>query len=352
MDPELAALRDQVRQVLRLHFNKNLNTRDHSPWSIMHAAIAFGVDTQIRLGSPGGTPVTAVGWLCYNRSARGQKLFYPASQGFGIHHGPGLQGHDGQLLSVLAQAHVMPDYAIKVGGQDFTVADLVDYEKRTCAARTELTFKLIGLAHYLDSDATWRCQNGQQWSIPRLIREEIAQPIQGATCGGTHRLMGLSYAVRTRAKRGEPIVGEYRRAQVFVQDYHKYTFRLQNRDGSFSTEWFRGRGDRSDPVRKLQTSGHILEWLAYSLPRHELEDARMIRAVDFLSGLLVAGANTEWNTGSLGHALHALALYDRRVFDGRADDYRPQEPSAPAPSVAAGLRGAPSSTGPAQGMCR
>ncbi|OHB79297.1 MAG: hypothetical protein A2W31_15725 [Planctomycetes bacterium RBG_16_64_10] len=344
---EGVALRDKVRQVLRIHFQRSLNSRDHSPWAIMHSVIAFGVDTQIRLGGPQGTPVTAIGWLCFNRNTRGQQLFFPVDQGFGVHHGPGLQGHNGQLLSILAQAHVMPDYAIQVGGRDFTVADLVEYEKRTCVARTELTFKLIGLSHYLDLNATWQCRNGEQWSIPRLIREELAQPIQGATCGGTHRLMGLSYALRTRAKRGEPIVGEYHRAQIFVQDYHQYTFRLQNQDGSFSTDWYRGRENRPDPVRKLQTTGHILEWLAYSLPRQELEDGRTIRAVDFLSSLILAGGDREWEIGSLGHALHALVLYDQRVFGGTADDYRPILP--PAQAVAATPPGKAPATPPGPG---
>ena len=67
---------------------------------------------------------------------------------------------------------------------------------------TELTFKLIALAHYLDSDATWTSETGDEWSISRLIEEEIQSPIIGAACGGTHRLMGLSYAVRERVKHG------------------------------------------------------------------------------------------------------------------------------------------------------
>jgi hypothetical protein len=40
--------------------------------------------------------------------------------------------------------------------------------------------------------------------------------------------------------------------------------------------------------------------------------------------LLNEGKGTRWEIGPLGHALHALALYDERVFDGhpgkRADE--------------------------------
>ncbi len=91
-------------------------------------------------------------------------------------------------------------YPIRVEGHDFTVADLVELEQRTCRPKSELTFQLIGLAHYLDSDATWENDRGEEWSIPRMIREELAQPVNGAACGGTHRLIALSMAVKTRVE--------------------------------------------------------------------------------------------------------------------------------------------------------
>jgi len=50
-------------------------------------------------------------------------------------------------------------------------------------------------------------RGGEPWSIQRLVQEELKQPIRGAACGGTHRLMGFSYAVNKRVKRGKPVVG-------------------------------------------------------------------------------------------------------------------------------------------------
>ena len=127
-------------------------------------------------------------------------------------HGVGLQGHMGQFLAMLAQCQVSPDYPIRVGKREFTIEDLIEAEKETCYPKSELTFKLIALMHYLDSDDTWVNDQGAKWDIPRLIREELAQPIRGAACGGTHRLSGLSLAARTRVRRGEPLDGEYLRA--------------------------------------------------------------------------------------------------------------------------------------------
>jgi hypothetical protein len=102
------------------------------------------------------------------------------------------------------------------------------------------------------------------------VREELEQPIRGAACGGTHRLSGLSLVVKTRQRRGEPIDGEYQRAADFVKKYQMYAFRLQNRDGSLSTSWFSGSGDDDDINRRIKTTGHILEWLCYSLSDEQL----------------------------------------------------------------------------------
>jgi hypothetical protein len=209
---------------------------------------------------------------------------------------------------------VSPDYPIRVRNSEFTIKDLIEAEKETCYPKTELTFKLIALMHYLDSDDSWVNDQGQSWNIPRLIREELAQPIRGAACGGTHRLSGLSLAARTRVRRGEPLDGEYLRAAQFVEKYQNYAFQLQNRDGSLSTEWFRGRGDEDDTDRRVKTTGHILEWLCYSVEDKEVRSARMFRAANYLSSLLSSNFNHEWEVGPLGHAIHALRLYDERVF--------------------------------------
>ena len=140
--------------------------------------------------------------------------------------------------------------------------------------------------HYLKSDDKWKSNDGQDWDIPRLIKEELAQPIVGAACGGTHRMTGFSYAVRKREQRGEPFDGQWLRAKKFVDDYHEYTFKLQNPDGSFSTDWFAGRADYGPPSRRLETTGHITEWLAFSLNKEQLVEPRMIKSVSYLTNLL------------------------------------------------------------------
>ncbi len=326
---QLMYLRTRVRSVLSGYYRKDLNSRDNDPWEVMHGMLAYGVHSHIRQGSPRGEAITSVGWLCYNKPCKGQTLMYVNPQGeVRAKYGVGLQGHLGQLLAMLAQCHVSDEYPIRVGNKEFTIRDLIESEKKTCYPKSELTFKLIALQHYIDLNDKWVNDQGVDWDIPRLMREEMAQPIRGAACGGTHRLSGLSLTVKTRLRRGEPLDGEYARADEFIKKYQQYAFRLQNRDGSLSTSWFRGAGDDDDINRRIKTTGHILEWLCYSLSDEELREPRTFRAVTYLANLMYSNYDNDWEIGPRCHATHALLLYDERVFrpfdkEGAVASYRP-----------------------------
>ncbi len=313
LTPEMRQLREEIRECLSHYYIRPENVAARSPWACMHAMIAYGVDSNLIVNNQ---RVNAIGYLNYNGNCNGQQLFYTQGGKLQARIGPGVQGHAGQYLAMLAQSRVKANFPIKVDTEDFTVADLIEHEKLTCRPNTELTFKLIALTHYLRSDESWTSNDGQSWDIPRLIKEELNQKIVGAACGGTHRLMGFSYAVRKREQRGEVIEGQWLRAKKFLESYHAYTFRLQNPDGSFSTEWFVGRADNGPPGRRLETTGHITEWLSYSLSKEELTSPEMVKSVSYLTKLLYEHRNTKWNIGPMGHGLHALATYDERVFGG------------------------------------
>lgn len=313
---KLQELRAKVRRVLGWYYHRNLNTRDHNPWEMMHGVIAYGCDTKIRRGEPDGQPLNGISWLCVNGECHGVRMLTINRRGeLDAQVGQFVQGHPGQLMAILAQCHVPVNYQIQANGREFTMRNLIETEMKSCEAGTELTFKLMGLSHYLDTETTWKDHRGGTWSIARLIQEEIKQPIlYTAACGGTHRLMGLSYCNFKRVKEGRPIEGQFARAKKYVQDYHRYAFALQNPDGSFSTDWFKGRQNKPDTDRKLKTTGHITEWLAFSLPEDQLTDPRMVRAIDFIASILDQGHGHKWEIGPIGHGLHALRIYDRRLF--------------------------------------
>jgi hypothetical protein len=328
LDANLSQLGVKVRRTLAMYEPKHLNARDNSCWEVMHGLIAFGPRTEIFRDGPGGTTVNAMGWLCWGGRCQNAPLIVLEGNHPHALYGVGLEGHDAQYLAMLAQWRVRPESPMHIGGKDFVVGDLIEEEKATCQAGTELTFKLISLAHYLPSDAEWTSRYGEKWNIPKLIKAEIESPINGATCGGSHRLLGIANAVKERAKRGEPIEGQWARAAKYVSDYQRYTLgTLQNPDGSFSTEWFKFPEDRPGNIdRKIQTTGHMLEFIVWSLPSDELRDPRVTKAVDFLSGTLAANPDHAWSVGPLGHALHSLMIYHERMYN---------EPALPAVSQTA-----------------
>jgi hypothetical protein len=309
-------LRGRIAHTLSIYQRRPLNTAQHTPWEVMHGFIAFGIPTQIRVGGPAGDLVSAIGWSNMGGRCRGQVMLATADSRVVALKGIGVQGHSAQYLAILAQCRVAANSPLTVQGKSFTVNDLIEEEKRSCKAKTELTFALIALAHYLPTDATWESRDGEKWSLPRLVEEEIVQPIRGAPCGGTHRLFGLAYGCQRRLRATGELDGVYLRADKYVRDYQNFALgRLQNPDGSFSTEWFKYPADREDDVdRKIQTTGHILEWLVSSLDQERLYEPRVVAAAEFLCSALASEPSREWKLGPLGHALHALNIYQERAW--------------------------------------
>ena len=313
--PETIALQANLNDCLNHYYHhRMLNRHQHSPWEIMHMVIGYGIDTMHYTDGAQQKRINSIAWLCYNNTCRGQRML-------SLHQGlpkprlsSGLEGHPGQFLSALALSGVSLDYPLRVMGREFTVADLVEQEKLTCRPRSELSFKLIGLSHYLDTAASWKSESGEQWDFPRLLKEELAQPVIGGTCGGTHRMLGFSYALKLRRWRDQPITGEWSRANTYVNDYHAYAFKLQNDDGSMSTQFFRRQSQTGTLEVRLATTGHVLEWLMISLDDNQLKDPRVTKAVHYLVNLLNENRRHSWGIGSLGHAIHALVLYDQRMF--------------------------------------
>lgn len=312
-----AALRLQapIAQCLQYYYQRPENARDRTPWGMLHAILPYGTDAQIDTGK---RRFNAIAWLAGNNPCRNLKMLTVTREGALVaREGVGLQGHQAQMLAIFAQVGVPVEYPLYANGRKFSINDLIRSEMGSCKAGNELTFTLIGLSNYLPTDTRWRTSDGQVWDFERLLREEMAQPVVGAACGGTHRLMGFSYALQQRRREGLPMTGQWARAEKYVNDFVSYAWQLQNRDGSFSTDWFEGQADNGDVDRKLQTSGHILEWLLFTMSDEELADERVTRAVTFVANTLISGRNRELQVGPKGHALRALSLYHRRMFNSQ-----------------------------------
>ena len=312
LSPEQIGRKKAIERCLSIYFTRQVDADVLRPWSIMHGLIGFGDQTLILTQ---GKRVNAVQYLCANGIGDDRRLLYAIDGKLRTNVGRGYQGHEGQLLAMLAQANVSPDLPITVDGKTYTVADLIRYEMESCKSQTELTFKLLGLSHYLDSDAAWTAQDGQAWNFARLLQEELNSKIDETTaCGGTHRLMAVSRAIKNRKEQGKAFDGNWKSAQKYVDDFREFAFGFQGPDGSFSSQWFRTKEFSGDQNRRLYTTGHVLEWLVYDAETNELLDPRISKAVDFVVNLMLNAPGYDLDVGPRGHALHALRIYEKRVF--------------------------------------
>lgn len=331
LDEQLVALRGAVRQTLASYAKEPFNTRDNTAANLLNVCIAYGCSTEVRRDGGSGPQLNGITCLCWNYPCAGYELLRLCDGRIAPRIGYGYQEQPGQLLAVLALSRVPREYPIRVGEDVRKVDDLVEYEKLTCRSGMDLSFKLIGLSRYLPTDGPWKNDQGKTWSISRIIREELARGIDQAPRGGTHRLLALSYAVANRAKRGEPIDGQYRRAKKYVTEFAHYALELQNSDGGWHPQFFTYRGSGGTAIEQINANGHILRWLVVALDEGQLRDARVVRAVARLNSLLTDSryrgrhlpAASAAEIAARMNAVHALSLYDRRVF--RPHDETPND---------------------------
>jgi len=319
-----AALRDRVRRTIARYSQQPLNTGDNSAAEIVHVCLAFGCDAEVRYGSAASNPLNAVGCLCYGYPCAGYQLLVAGENPKVMARvGYGLQEHPSEMLAVLAQAAVPADYEIRLGKYRGTVADLVEAEKLTCLPGDELAHKLIGLAFYVRSEEGWKDLGGREWTVEKVLEEELNRSPATDRCDVAHHLMSLSYAVERRARAGKPLEGPYRRAQKYVAEFQDFAFSLQNREGGWHPGFFALRGTSRDVPGLLRSTGHVLEWLAFSLPEDRLSDPRVVKSVSYVADLLGGESYAGWSAAtttpreidSVAHALHALRIYDRRAFE-------------------------------------
>ena len=335
LSPSMAALRDRVRSILAAHSQDPINTSDNTPSQILKFCLAFGCDTEIRYGSAAGGVMSGIGALCYNYPCAGYRLLVLDKDKPLARVGYGLQDSPGELLAMLAQSSVPESYEIRIGNWRGKVANLVEAEKLSCVAGGDLSQKLIGLSHYLPHDAAWKNARGDAWSLERMVREELHRAPPADSSDATNHLFGLAQVLQRRARAGQPIDGQYERARKFLDEYQTFAFSLQNSDGSWNPAFFAAKGAGRDVSGSLRATGRILEWLCVSLPPERLDDRQVVLAVGYIASVLenyFAPASIVYASpreiDGLMHALHALKLYDQRVFK-LAEPPKIQQPDTP-----------------------
>src|SRR5690606_12528566 len=130
---------------------------------------------------------------------------------------------------------------------------------------------------------TWTDSSGKSWSIADLVQIEVDQGLEGAACGGSHRLIGLAMALNRHKKQGRAVEGPWAAAEKLIQEQGIANSRkFQNPNGVFSANYFSRPGSSPDLAENLGTSGHTLEFLTLALDDEQLREPFMMHAANYL----------------------------------------------------------------------
>ncbi len=293
----------------------------HGFWTVFHGILGLGPN--LTLLQEDGSRVKALEYIQKGGELRG--LQFPITPyGLDVQTGPQFvgQGHQDQFIAEMIQWGIKADAPFRVMNRDFTFMDFVRHSQmiaRTTADQ-ELSWTIIVVGQHLGTDISWTNAHGEKLHYLDMIRYELDQPMDPAACGGTHRLFGLAWALFLHRQRGGKDEGVWKDVVAKLNAHVELARRYQNNDGSFSTAFFREKGQSADPQLRLNTTGHILEWLAFWLPEDQLHAPWIEDAVNALCQMLIDAQYQAVDGGSLYHAVHGLIIYYARRYD--ADRYQ------------------------------
>jgi hypothetical protein len=303
-----------INDAVSITSRRYLTADVHTPWQIMHGLLALRDKYKIKVD---GEKVSALNWLTERRFYKGQPIIEHTAHGGRFHtftEPYAFEGHPNQFLAISTMSELSVDFAFKTtaGGQ-VTIQDMINNAKADVNDREEITWTLWALSRYLPVDSEWFSADGEPWSIERLVQiQTYANPVDAA-CGGTHGLFALSLARNSYLATGKPLRGIWLEADQKIKRFVAKSKSLQNEDGTFSTEYFKGPGKSADFGKRIATSGHILEFLMVAAQDDQLQQEWMQKAVFAIANDLVENRKSAADCGPLYHALHALVLYRQRA---------------------------------------
>jgi hypothetical protein len=298
------------------HVGRRELLTSHGFWTVGHGILGLGMDVELK-DPMTGKKVKAMDLICNGGPIRGME-FIPTGYGLDVQMGPMFvgQGHQDQFIAEMAQQGMPLDRKIRWLGKEYTFADFVNHAKMRVrvSADQELSWTVVVIGQYYGVDASWVNGFGEVLTLEDLVRYELAQPIDSAACGGTHRLFGLTWVYHLHQRRGGKTEGVWKEVAEKIAEYQNKAHQYQNGDGSFSDKYLAGPGFTHDSERRINTTGHVLEWLALSLSDEQLREPWMQNAASALALMILESQGRPVDGGSIYHAAHGLHLYQARVF--------------------------------------
>ena len=328
--PAIDPLLTELDRAIERTSKRLLTANSHSPWQIFHGILAMKRDFQLKLGND---KVNAIEWIATSepqfdkqplllKTAHGAK-FHPYTRTYAF------EGHPAQFMALMTQSNLPGDYKFKIGSEQFALTDFLNNIMKEVNSKEEVTWVLWTLQHYLRSDAQWTNQFNEPWSIEKLVQLESAAPVNGAACGGNHRLFALT---RTRDKhllRGGRLEGVWAQADLKIRQHVELARQLQNSDGSFSAKFYEAPGVTNDVNKRFNTTGHTMEFLSIGVPTQRLNEHWLRSAASMLSRELVSNAQRPIDCGPLYHTLNSLMIYRDRLREQDAGWMAAQAAIAP-----------------------
>jgi hypothetical protein len=306
-------------------------------WPIFHEILGLGPDAATLLNPDTGKRINALDYICSGGQVRGLR-FLSTAHGVDVETAgtPGSvqmfigQGHQDQFVAEMAQWRLPTNRKFLVEGKECTFMDFVRHTKARARVteNQELSWAILIMGQYFGTDISWTNAAGEKLKFEDLVRYELNQPIDEAACGGTHRLFGLSWVYQIHRAKGGQKDGVWKDVADKAATYQKLARKLQNSDGSLSTDFFKGPGDSADKERRIYTTGHALEWLALSLPDDEIKASWVQDAANRLALTILDVQGMSVETGALYHAVHGLRIYYERIFEPHKP---PVDPPIPPP---------------------
>lgn len=318
-------LQELVDQAISETSRRRMTAGHHTPWQIVHGIVALRWQCML---TSGNMEVNAIEWLAAGQRHNGEPLWQVTPYGGTGHPFTkpyAFEGHPTQFMGYMTMANIPLDYEFRADKGVITVKDIINDAKMQVTHGPEITWTLWALAHYEEPDAQWFNARGEPWSIERLVGIQTDEPVTIGACGGCHGLFALAYSRNLYLLRGKPLSGVWVAADQKVKRYVEEARSLQNGDGSFSSNNFKGPGYSQDYLTRLSTSGHQLEWLMIALPNRRLSEPWVEKAVENIARDLLNSRRYPADCGPLYHALHALVLYKQRTVPGAQEPVRTSE---------------------------
>jgi hypothetical protein len=301
-------------------------------WTVFHGILGLGPSAEL-VDPNTRQRFNALDYVANGGAVRGMR-FVPTPHGLDVETRPGTfvsQGHQDQFVAEMVEWGVSPDRKFIVDGKEHTFREFIRHSKMRASVRAgqELEWSLVIIGQHEGTNARWVNAAGETVHFEDLLRHQLDAPLDDAACGGTHRLFALSWVYHLHLQHGGKTEGIWKEVADRLAECKRKAHDLQNSDGSFSTNFFRGRGNAPDMQLRLSTTGHIFEWLALACTDAELKEPWMRNAASALALMFFDIQRLPMEGGTLYHATHGLLIYHARVYG--AESLGPNAPHVPLP---------------------